>query len=34
MTWGAFFMWLGAITVVGLLVQSVIYERRNRKKSD
>ena len=31
MTWGAFFMGLGAITVVALFIQTVIYERRNRK---
>jgi len=35
MTWiGPFAMWLGVVTVVGLFVQSVIYERRYRKKTD
>jgi hypothetical protein len=32
MTWGAFFMGLGAITVVGLFVQLIVYERRNRRR--
>ena len=32
MTWiGALAMWLGVITVVGLFIQSVVYERRNRR---
>ena len=32
MTWlGPLVMWVGVIAVVGLFVQSVIYERRNRK---
>jgi hypothetical protein len=32
MAWiGALAMWLGVIAVVGLFIQSVVYERRNRK---
>jgi hypothetical protein len=33
MTWlGVLVMWVGVIAVVGLFVQSVVYERRNRKR--
>lgn len=33
MTWlGPLVMWIGVIVVVGLFVQSVIYDRRNRKR--
>lgn len=32
MTWGVFFMGLGAITVVGLFVQVIVYERRSRRR--